>query len=490
MRSLFLKIFLSYWVALALFFVLAIIVTITLRQRGEFAAWEARQNAVLSEAVQTYEQAGQPELRRYLDDLHDSQHVRAFLFDDHGQELSSRPVPHWAESVARGAMPPPHDLWQRFAPSPFRRITLAASSGRHYTAVVMLPPGPIGPGGIPGMGVFIGIVSSGLVCYLLARYLTSPIVRLRAATQKLAAGDLSARAGKPGSRGGDEIAELVRDFDVMAERLETSVKAQARLLTDISHELRSPLARLNVALALARQRTGPGAESALDRIDLEANRLNDLIGELLTIARLEAGDDSRQKLPIHMAEMLQEICSDADFEAQSRNCSVNGVIGCDPVVIGSPTLLHSAIENVVRNGTRYTREGTAVEVCLERADTTIQHEAIIRVADSGPGVPEESLSKIFRPFYRIDDARGRQTGGVGLGLAITDRVVRLHGGTVHAENRSEGGKRPCREPSRRRISGRDPLAGGKIGISRTGIGQAYRRNRGARNIDSCRLVAQ
>jgi two-component system, OmpR family, sensor histidine kinase CpxA len=439
MRSLFLKIFLSYWLAQALFFVLAVIVTITLRQRGEFAAWEARQNAVLSEAVQTYEQAGQPELRRYLDDLHDSQHVRAFLFDDHGQELSGRPVPHWAESVARGVMPPPHDLWQRFAPSPFRRITLAASSGRHYTAVVMLPPGPIGPGGIPGMGILIGIISSGLVCYLLARYLTSPIVRLRAATQRLAAGDLSARAGKPGSRGGDEIAELVRDFDVMAERLETSVKAQARLLTDISHELRSPLARLNVALALARQRTGPGAESALDRIDLEANRLNDLIGELLTIARLEAGDDSRQRLPIHMAEMLQEICSDADFEAQSRNCNVNCVIGCDPVVMGSPTLLHSAIENVVRNGTRYTREGTAVEVRLEHTDTDAQPKATIRVIDSGPGVPEESLNKIFRPFYRIDDARGRQTGGVGLGLAITDRVVRLHGGTVHAENRSEGG---------------------------------------------------
>src|SRR5205814_2401088 len=212
-------------------------------------------------------------------------------------------------------------------------------------------------------------------------------------------------------------------------------RRHTRCLSDWSSDVCSS----DLALALARQRTGPGAESALDRIDLEANRLNDLIGELLTIARLEAGDDSRQKLPIHMAEMLQEICSDADFEAQSRNCSVNGVIGCDPVVIGSPTLLHSAIENVVRNGTRYTREGTAVEVCLERADTTIQHEAIIRVADSGPGVPEESLSKIFRPFYRIDDARGRQTGGVGLGLAITDRVVRLHGGTVHAENRPEGG---------------------------------------------------
>jgi len=439
MRSLFLKIFLSYWVAQALFLVLAIIVTITLRQRGEFAAWEARQNAVLGEAVQTYERAGQAELRRYLEEVRDSQHVRAFLFNEQGQELSGRPVPHWAESVARGVAPRPHDLWQWFAPSPFQRRTLTASSGRHYIMVVMLPPGPIGPGGIPGMGILIGIVSSGLVCYLLARYLTSPIIRLRGATQKLAAGDLSARAGKPGSRGGDEIAELVRDFDVMAERLETSVKAQGRLLNDISHELRSPLARLNVALALARQRTGPEAESALDRMDLEANRLNDLIGELLTIARLESGDDSRHTSPIHLAEMIQQICDDADFEAQGRNCHVNCVIHEDAMIMGSPTLLHSAIENVVRNGTRYTREGTIVEVSLEKSASPAQPEAIIRVADSGPGVPQESLDKIFRPFYRIDDARGRQTGGVGLGLAITHRVVSLHGGTVRAMNRPEGG---------------------------------------------------
>lgn len=437
MRSLFLKIFLSYWLAQALFFVLAIIVTVTLRQRGEFAAWEARQNAVLSEAVQTYERAGQGELGRYLEDVRESQHVRAFLFDERGQELSGRPVPHWAESLARGIVPRPHDLWQWFAPSPFQRRTLSASSGHRYTMVVLLPPGPIGPGGVPGMGILIGIISSGLVCYLLARYLTSPIVRLRAAAQKLAAGDLSARAGKPGSRGGDEIAELVRDFDIMAERLETSLKAQARLLTDISHELRSPLARLNVALALARQRTGSEAESALDRIDLEANRLNDLIGELLTISRLETSDDTPQKLPVYLGEMLQEICNDADFEGQARNCHVNCVIRDDSVVTGSPTLLHSAIENVVRNGARYTQDGTVIEVTLGKSESP--PEAIIRVVDSGPGVPEESLDKIFRPFYRIDDARGRQTGGVGLGLAITERVVRLHGGSVRAINRAEGG---------------------------------------------------
>jgi len=439
MRSLFLKIFLSYWLAQALFVVLAILVTITLRQRGEYSSWEARQNEVLSEVVQTYENGGQADVRRYLEEVRDSLHVRAYFFDEHGQEVSGRAVPHWAESVARGASPPRHDLWQRLTPSPFRRQSLTSASGHRYTVVVMLPPGPMGPGGIPGLGIFIGIISSGLVCYLLARYLTAPVVRLRAATQRLATGDLSARAGVPRSRRHDEMAELVRDFDAMAERLEKLVNAQSRLLNDISHELRSPLARLNVALGLARQRTGPEAHTALERIDLEANRLNELIGELLTIARLESGDQSRQKSPIHLGELVEEIAKDADFEAQSRNCHVHCVIAEEPVVMGVPILLHSAIENVVRNAARYTAEGTGVQVRLEHGESPSGPEAVIRVTDSGPGVPAEALDKLFRPFYRIDDARGRQTGGVGLGLAITERAVRLHGGTVTAANRPQGG---------------------------------------------------
>ncbi len=439
MRSLFLKIFLSYWLAQALFVVLAILVTITLRQRGEYSSWEARQNEVLSEVVQTYENGGQADVRRYLEEVRDSLHVRAYFFDEHGQEVSGRAVPHWAESVARGASPPRRDLWQRLTPSPFRRQSLTSASGHRYTVVVMLPPGPMGPGGIPGLGIFIGIISSGLVCYLLARYLTAPVVRLRAATQRLATGDLSARAGVPLSRRHDEMAELVRDFDAMAERLEKLVNAQSRLLNDISHELRSPLARLNVALGLARQRTGPEAHTALERIDLEANRLNELIGELLTIARLESGDQSRQKSPIHLGELVEEIAKDADFEAQSRNCHVHCVIAEEPVVMGVPILLHSAIENVVRNAARYTAEGTGVQVRLEHGESPSGPEAVIRVTDSGPGVPAEALDKLFRPFYRIDDARGRQTGGVGLGLAITERAVRLHGGTVTAANRPQGG---------------------------------------------------
>jgi len=438
MKSLFLKIFLSYWLAQALFLVMAILVTVAVRQR-EPSTWQAVQATVSRTAVQAYEHGGQGEVRRYLEDVRENQHLRVFLFDQHGQEVSGRAVPRWAELVAQGATPPPRELWQRFTPSPFLRFAITGSGGQRYTLVAMLPPGPFGPGGIPGLGILIGVISSGLVCYLLALYLTSPVVRLRTATQRLAQGDLTARAGSQGSRRSDEIAQLVRDFDTMAERLENSVKAQARLLNDISHELRSPLARLNVALALARQRTGPEAQSALERIDLEACRLNDLIGGLLTIARLESGNESLQRSPVHLGEMIHDIVDDADFEAQSRNCRVAARIKQDALVMGTPSLLHSAIENVVRNATRYTREGTTVQISLELRDGADGEQAVIQVTDSGPGVANESLDKLFRPFYRIDDSRGRQTGGVGLGLAITDRAIRLHGGSVRASNRPEGG---------------------------------------------------
>ncbi len=414
MRSLFLKIFLSYWVAQALFLVLAILITVAVRERGESATWDAQQSTVLSKAVQDFEHGGQPELRRYMDEVRESQHVRAYLLDQQGQDVGGRDLPHWAESLAKGITPPARDFWQRVMPSPFRKQSLTAASGHRYTLVVFLPPsGPFGPGGVPGLSILIGIISSGLVCYLLARYLTAPVVRLRAATQRLAAGDLSARAGGVAGRRRDEMAQLVRDFDTMAERLEESVNAQARLLNDISHELRSPLARLNVASALARQRAGAEAHSALERIDLEADRLNDLIGGLLTIARLESGNDSRQKSPIMLGEMIEEIAADADFEAQGRNCGVKSVVKEDCRILGAPILLHSAIENVVRNAARYTQEGTCAEVSLEREQGSDGPEAVIRIVDSGPGVPEEALDKLFRPFYRIDDARGRQTGGAG-----------------------------------------------------------------------------
>jgi signal transduction histidine kinase len=225
----------------------------------------------------------------------------------------------------------------------------------------------------------------------------------------------------------------------MAERLQTLVTAQRRLLTDISHELRSPLARLNVALELARQRSGQDASSALDRIDRETNRLNEMIQRLLTLVRLEGGDDSLEKSPVHLQQLIHEIAKDAAFEAQSRHCQVEVEIVAGCMVSGSASLLHSAIENVVRNAIRYTDEGTTVHIRLQAQEAAAGSQAVVQVSDSGPGVPEDALDKLFRPFYRIDDARGRQTGGVGLGLAITARAVSLHGGSVRACNRPQGG---------------------------------------------------
>ena len=439
MRSLFLKIFLSFWLAQALFLVLAILVTLFIRQQTE-SDWEAQQAQILNQAVQTYETGGQTALASYFDQVRQSQHVRAYLLNENDEELSGRRLPDWAKDGERRRPRPPRGDFLGWMATRPQRQSITSAGGHRYTLVVIPPPhGPFGDPGIHGLGIFIAILSSGLVCYLLARYLTSPVVRLRAATQKLATGDLTARAGVPRPGRHDELAELVRDFDTMADRLEKSVKAQARLLNDISHELRSPLARLNVALGLSRQRSGPEAQSSLERIELEANRLNELIGRLLTIARLEGGDQAMQRVPIRLQELISEIAQDAEFEAQSRKCHVDVTQMDDCVVMGSPSLLRSAIENVVRNAIHYTREGTDVQIRLECRQGTTGTEAVIKISDSGPGVPDEALEKLFQPFYRIDDARGRQTGGVGLGLAITERAVRLHGGTIGASNRSEGG---------------------------------------------------
>jgi two-component system sensor histidine kinase CpxA len=472
MRSLFLKIFLSYWIAQALFLILAIIVTFAMRPSREISSLQRQEATFLNETLQAYQAGGEDGARKYLRGVHDNLHVRLFIFDDQGRELLGRKLPEWIERVRRGQIHTADTFLGRFGPGQFLRQTITADNGRRYMVIVDFPPDEhpfFGLHSVPGLGILIAIISSGLVCYILARYLTSPIVQLRAATQKLASGDLTARAGMPASRRHDEMAELMRDFDRMAERLENLVTAQSRLLTDISHELRSPLARLNVALELARQRSGPEARSALDRIDREANRLNELIQKLLTIARLEAGAESIEKVPVHLEQIIYEITKDAAFEAQTRHCEVEATVVDDCVVVGSPSLLHSAIENVVRNAIRYTQEGTSVQVRLEQGvglpsagsqglgsqkvalhkmgledaglknDGVGKPEAVVRVTDSGPGVPEDALDKLFRPFYRIDDARGRQTGGVGLGLAITDRAVRLHGGTIRVSNRPQGG---------------------------------------------------
>jgi two-component system sensor histidine kinase CpxA len=467
MKSLFLKIFLSFWAAQALFLVLAILVTIALRPARHGIENQGPQT--LAEAVNAYQSGGEHGVHEYLEEFWRTQHVRAFVFDAAGHELSGRPVPPWIEDVRQGRTWQDSTLHHRgwmdnLLPERILRYALTLD-GKRYTLVMELPPGPrvfFGPHEIPGLGITIAIITSGLMCYLLAWSMTSPVTRLRKAAQSLAAGDLSARTGAPASGRRDELTELMRDFDRMAERIEGLVDSQSRLLKDVSHELRSPLARLSVALGLARQRAAlevapqfaPELESALDRIEIEADRLNQLIQRLLTISRLESGADGLRKTQLSLRELVEQVARDAEFETPGRGCRVSylaNIPAHTPVdtptaaadeflVEADPDLLRSAIENAVRNATRYTAEGTTVEVRLERErPANGEEEIIVRVLDSGPGVPDEELQKIFEPFYRLDDARNRQTGGAGLGLAIADRAVRLHGGQLRASNRKEGG---------------------------------------------------
>jgi two-component system, OmpR family, sensor histidine kinase CpxA len=444
MKTLFLKIFLSFWAALALFLVLAILVMLAFRPQRN-STWDALRTTALTDAIGAYEHGGTQQAHDYLETLQHTHHVRAYVFDEQGNEISGRSSQGWAEHVAAGKPLPPRP-GMIFPRPQILTESKASSDGRHlYTIAMELPPGPrvfFGPWGIPMPGLIIAVISTGVVCYFLAWYMTKPVARLRAATQRLAAGDLTARAGYPHSKGGDEIAGLMRDFDTMAARLETLVKAQSRLLNDISHELRSPLARLNVALGLARQRSGLESASMLERIELEASRLNELIGRLLTLARLEDGEQRVPSTPVLLDEVVLNVSEDAEFEAQARHCHVRSDIPeGNWGVRGEASLLHSAIENVVRNAIRYTREGTTVEIHLERSASSNAAEAVVSVSDCGSGVPADALEKLFQPFYRLDDDRGRQTGGVGLGLAITERAVRSHGGRVAAFNRAEGGLR-------------------------------------------------
>ncbi|NUP05983.1 MAG: HAMP domain-containing protein [Polyangiaceae bacterium] len=279
-------------------------------------------------------------------------------------------------------------------------------------------------------------IVTGAVAFFLARYLSRPLRTLRAATQRLAAGDLSVRV-EPDLAGADnESLALGHEMDRMAERIEGLLDAQRRLLRDVSHELRTPLARLNLALELVRRKSPPEAETALARIELEAQRLDTMIGELLTLSRLEAGVGMETPNRIDLRAVVEALVADIGLEAEKNGSRVELQAG-DASIDGNEELIRRAVENILRNAVRYTEPGTSVDVKLGPHG---EHGAIaIVIRDHGPGVPEEALPKIFEPFYRVADDRARKSGGTGIGLAIAERAVKLHEGTVVAKNAAAGG---------------------------------------------------
>ena len=440
-RSLFLKIFLWFWAAIGVLLLAIALAFLTTESEPVTGRWRDLMGRALEfqavTAAQIVERDGERALADYLRRLETTTLVRGALLDEDGRPIgAAKPPPDIAPLIERTRRTGRSEA--DFLPDrTLAALQFESQSGRRYLFVVEVLGGFLNRFRVSPrvrlVRILAALLAAGLVCYALARHLTRPIVGLRSATRQLAAGDLAARVGPSPRR--DELAELGADFDRMAERIEALVRAQQRLVGDISHELRSPLARLSVALELARQKAGPEAGPALDRIGREADRLNELIGQLLTLARIESGTQQPARDAVELDRLVREIAADAGFEAAGRNRSVR-LVDCDPCrTAGDRELLRRAIENVLRNAVRYTAEGTAVEVSLRRSGD----EALLAIRDRGPGVPEAALPQLFEPFYRVADARDRQTGGIGLGLSIADRAIRFHGGSVRAENAPDGG---------------------------------------------------
>ncbi|MFB1487050.1 MULTISPECIES: ATP-binding protein [unclassified Thiocapsa] len=290
--------------------------------------------------------------------------------------------------------------------------------------------------GIRWLLLAFALVASAVVSLMLTRFIVLPIRRLQLAGQQVAAGDLSVRVAHTVGNRTDDIARLAHDFDVMTERVEALLESQQRLMRDVSHELRSPLARLRALLSIARQRAGDADAPQIDRMETEIERLDELIGEILTYSRLETQDHITRHAT-DIVDLVQNVVYDAELEGQEADKQIRLDAPASLLLKLDSGLIQRAVENVIRNALKYTGEGTMIEVRILSESDSVR----ITVDDQGPGVPPNAIGQIFEPFYRVGDSRSTQSGSGGVGLAIAERSIRLHGGSMTARNRDSGGLR-------------------------------------------------
>lgn len=402
----------------------------TLEENVQDLASGPRAEFLVNAMAATLRHGGVAALRGFLEERRTQGRTPVYAVDDQGQDVLGRAVP--AETLIRVRR------LLRADPNS-RSVRLETTAGQHYLLFVPATAGirsPRFPPSSPLLPLGIGILASLGFSALLAWYLAKPIRHLRGAFEAVAAGKLDTRIGTRMGRRRDEIADLGQDFDRMTEHLQQLVGSQRRLLHDVSHELRSPLARLQAAVGLARQQPEK-RDVSLDRIEHEAGRLDQLVGELLTLSRLEAGMSGAADEEVDLLELIASIVEDARFEAAATDRQVLFSGAGEVVATVRAELLYRAFENVIRNALKYAPQGTAVEVHAERR--TAPEQLFVTVLDRGPGVADSDLQKVFEPFFR--SGAEFMPGGFGLGLAIARRAIEAHGGSIQAANREGGGLR-------------------------------------------------
>lgn len=442
MRSLYWKIFISFWLATILIIFTTAWVTSQIAQKSTQPAREQTfMDSYANAAVATYESGQQTALLNWLKQIGLSRHMSIYLLSSTGEIIGAEAAPENVKKVAENL------LKDQLSEGIFKSGNLIVSheiistSGKYYRLAAVSEKPISYFVQIPWAGLTIrltlAIFISGLICYLLSLYLTQPLRSLGMAAKSIAKGKLNTRVGRLRGHYKDEIADLSDEFDRMAEQLENLVSSKERLLQDISHELRSPLARLHIAIELGRNKTKQLADTEFNRMDIECARLNALISEILEFARLEKSTTDVYLSEVNMPELLSEIIQDANYESGKQSTRVSeGTIEPCHILIDA-RLIHRAIENILRNAMHYSPSDQKIVVSLEYSDS--KNHIHIDIKDSGPGVPEDQLEKIFNPFYRVDTSRTKKTGGYGLGLAIASRAVQLHHGEIIAVNNKEGG---------------------------------------------------
>jgi signal transduction histidine kinase len=373
----------------------------------------------LHQAADAYQQGGTANLRKYLASLDATFGTEHFITDTSCRDVTTG-VDH------ADLLNAPRGAFGRGRKFNGRNVMIQSSSDGRWRLIVVARPAFEMSEFVLYYLLILAIVA---VLWVLVIQVTAPLRDLARVVERFGRGDLSVRAeaDRP-----DEIGDLGRSFNGMADRITTLLAAERRLLQDVSHELRSPLARLNFAVELSR--TAADREAAADRMKREIDHLSELVGGLLEATRLEGEQGDRAERWVDLRSVVSSVVGTCAIEADAKRCSIVVRGECPKALPGDATLIRRSIENVIRNAIRYSPEASPIDVTLEQNDAG----ARLSIRDFGPGVPEQALARIFEPFYRVDGARDAATGGVGLGLSIAHRAIALHCGQLDAKNARPG----------------------------------------------------